>query len=153
MILLKLSATQQLLLTFSNNDVAALILNVPHRSWCAEITGEMWTCLRLSTSWPFWWTKRRRGRSLQSWPMGESVSCGLNTITSTVSLIFSVLYLCTWYYIYFLCFLDLSLMYLNSLTHITPVVATSKKNASVSLVFSFLYKIVQVGLNALPGLS
>ncbi len=34
---------------------------------------------------------------------------------------------------------------LKFLTHITSVVATSKKNASVSLVFSFLYKIVQVG--------
>lgn len=31
------------------------------------------------------------------------------------------------------------------LTQKTSVVATSKKNASVSLVFSFLYKIVQVG--------
>lgn len=31
------------------------------------------------------------------------------------------------------------------LTWKTSVVATSKKNASVSLVFSFLYKIVQVG--------
>lgn len=50
----------------------------------------------------------------------------------------------SWYYV---CFV-LSLFHLNFLTHITPVVATSKKNASVSLVFSFLYKIVQVGLNA-----
>ena len=31
------------------------------------------------------------------------------------------------------------------------MVATSKKNASVSLVFSFLYKIVQVCLSSLPA--
>uniref|UniRef100_A0A3Q3QZF3 MHD domain-containing protein n=1 Tax=Monopterus albus TaxID=43700 RepID=A0A3Q3QZF3_MONAL len=46
--------------------------------------------------------------------------------------------------LYFLCCLDFLLLYLEFLTHITSVVATSKKNASVSLVFSFLYKIVQV---------
>lgn len=112
------------------------------RCWCAEITGEMWTCRRSSTSWPSWWTKRRKAHSLRSWPMVESASCGSNTITSTVSCLIP-----PWFTHLNICIVCLFLDYessLHFLTHIISVVATSKKNASVSLVFSFLYKIVQV---------
>lgn len=66
---------------------AAHVLFFSFRSWCAEIIGEMWTCQRLSTSWPFWWTKRKRARYHQFWLMAASVSCGSNTIISTVSLL------------------------------------------------------------------
>lgn len=66
---------------------AAHVLFYSFRSWCAEIIGEMWICQRLSTSWPFWWTKRKRARYHQFWLMAASVSCGSNTIISTVSLL------------------------------------------------------------------
>lgn len=65
----------------------AHVLFFSFRSWCAEIIEAMWICQRLSTSWPFWWTKRKRARYHQFWLMAASVSCGSNTIISTVSLL------------------------------------------------------------------